>query len=108
MMLGEGVTRRPWQAGRAGEGAAEYSRALLELNYAAGRFCVPSADRQFRDLVRRLHAQGPRPVGEQLLEVARDSARLLALLEDYTHRTPPEVAWLDARDWFELPPRAVR
>jgi hypothetical protein len=70
----------------------------------------PQASPRFRHLVRRLHALGPRPVGELLLELARahgiadDIARRL---EVYAALDPTVVAALDGQDWPSIPPLVV-
>jgi hypothetical protein len=68
-------------------------------------------DRQFRQQVRRIHACGPRPVGElpggilaRLCPQCRDLVH--EQVERYTGMDPDVVRWCGGRrDWIE--PRAV-
>ncbi len=64
-------------------------------------------DVRYHMLVTRLHALGPRPTGELLLEVIGGDERLrddvFALLERYTRLTPEEVRAVGA-DVFPLTP----
>jgi hypothetical protein len=58
-------------------------------------------DRQFHDLVRRLHCLGPRPCGEILLEFAPDLDVLIQRLERYAEIDPDLVRIADATDWIQ-------
>lgn len=58
---------------------------------------------RFLHLVNKLHALGPRPVGEILLQVAADEEALVASLERLAELDPRLVAALDARDWPRAP-----
>jgi hypothetical protein len=58
---------------------------------------------RFKHLVAKLHALGPRPVGELLLQIAADEEALVASLECLTEFDPRLVAALDARDWPHPP-----
>ena len=63
--------------------------------------------RHFRGLVRKLHCRGPRPMGELLLEVAGDHARLIARLERYAAIDEAVGAAFAADDWVDFSPRLV-
>jgi hypothetical protein len=87
-------------APRAADGSGEdlaADTATPASNSQALRACLRS-----RHLTERLHALGPRPVGELLIEVAagRD---LLDALEEYSRLEPRTVAVIGARDWPPLP-----
>jgi hypothetical protein len=95
-------TQRPaaLAAPRAADGSGEdlaADTATPASNSQALRACL-----RFRHLTERLHALGPRPVGELLIEVAagRD---LLDALEEHSWLDPELVARLDARCWPPLP-----
>ena len=57
--------------------------------------------RRFRHLVRRVWKQGPRPVGEILLEFAPDLDVLIQRLERYAEIDPDLVRIADATDWIQ-------
>lgn len=65
----------------------------------------PATARHYRAQIRRLHALGPRPVGELLVEIvaaAPEAAPVLAeRLEVYAGMDPDTVAWFGADDWLE-------
>jgi hypothetical protein len=67
------------------------------------------ADRLFRDRVRRVHALGPRPVGEVLAEIMGRYPDTRPFVEERLDRfadlDPALVAHLGGRDWLE--PAAV-
>jgi hypothetical protein len=63
-------------------------------------------NRQFRDRVRRLHACGPRPVGELLSDIlARLCPQCRDLVQEqvehYSGMDPDLVRWLRADDWLD-------
>ncbi len=86
-----------WIAAFLGEGKdAEQAHRFLDRRLLKVRYQI---------LVNNLHALGPRPTGELLLEVIGDDDRLrddvFALLERYTRLTPAEVQAVGA-DVFPL------
>ncbi len=86
-------TGNRWITSFLGEGQdAERARRFLDRRLR---------DVQYHLLVNRLHALGPRPTGELLLEVIGGDERLrdevFALLERYTRLTPAEVCGAPAR-----------
>jgi hypothetical protein len=71
---------------------------------------MTTTDRVFRDQVRRLHACGPRPLGELLSDIlARLCPQCRDLVQEqvelYGGMDPDLVHWLGGRDWIE--PAAV-
>jgi hypothetical protein len=63
-------------------------------------------DPRFRRLTGQLHQLGPRPLGEPLLELARDHGianSVLAKLEEFAKLDPAAIARLDAHHWPPLP-----
>ena len=98
-MRGEEVAGRGATPGAAGEERRDDSaiRARSKLR----------ADPRFRRQVSHLHALGPRPVGELLIEVAGDERRLSEALDRYAGLGPALVMALDAREWPRPPLRAV-
>jgi hypothetical protein len=55
----------------------------------------------FHHHVQHVHALGPRPVGEAMLELAwGDRDVVVAVLERYAGLTPALVEAVDARDWI--------
>ena len=86
-------TGKRWIKAYLGEGTdAEQAHRFLDRRLR---------DVQYHLLVNRLHALGPRPTGELLLEVIGGDERLrdevFALLERYTRLTPVEVCGAPAR-----------
>ncbi len=86
-------TSKRWIKAYLGEGMdAEQAHRFLDRRLR---------DVQYHLLVNRLHALGPRPTGELLLEVIGGDERLrdevFALLERYTRLTPAEVCGAPAR-----------
>jgi hypothetical protein len=65
----------------------------------------PATTRHYRAQIRRLHALGPRPVGELLVEIvaaAPEAAPVLAeRLEVYGRMAPNIVAWFGGNDWLD-------
>jgi hypothetical protein len=66
---------------------------------------VSTPDRLFRENVRRLHALGPRPVGEYLRELlaAHPTAEPFALerLDRFAGLDPDLVRFFGGADWLE-------
>ena len=63
-------------------------------------------DPRFRLLTDRLHQLGARPLGELLLELARDhgiESAVPAKIEAFAELDPVAIAQLDARYWPPLP-----
>ncbi len=67
------------------------------------------ADAGFRRHVRRLHALGPRPVGEYLLELLNAYPQVAPFahqrLAHYAEMDPALVRWAGGSDWIE--PRQI-
>ena len=92
-----------WIASFLGEGQdAEQAHRFLDKRLV---------DVRYHMLVTRLHALGPRPCGELLLEVIGSDERLrddvFALLERYTRLTPAEVQAVGADVFPPAPLHAV-
>jgi len=96
-------TGKRWIKAYLGEGTdAEQAHRFLDRRLR---------DVQYHLLVNRLHALGPRPTGELLLEVIGGDERLrddvFALLERYTRLTPEEVRAVGADVFPPVPLHAV-
>ena len=96
------VDHEPWQKlGTVTDGIVDRLRRRRD----------PLADSRFQHLVRHLHALGPRPVAEFLLElVANDTAMMAAVqvsLERYHHLDPSTVKALGGDRFPAIPLHAV-
>src|SRR4051794_18290447 len=67
----------------------------------------PHMERRFRRLVRRVHALGPRALGELLLKASDDRHRLLQLLERFAGIDLSLLLALAGYDWHDILPRLV-
>lgn len=62
---------------------------------------------RYHRLVQHVHALGPRPLGELLLQVAADRDALLDQLEVLAAWDSAVIRWFGADDWYRLPLRSV-
>ena len=98
----------PTPAGAGGGKAQTTGRAVCSRTAAPAE--VLRLDPRFRGLTRHLHRLGPRPLGELLLEIARDhdlEPALVAKLEVYADLDPVAVPLLGACDWPSVPVSVV-
>jgi hypothetical protein len=82
----------------AGQGGASDLDQALKGNILSSPAQHLRQSPRFHRLTERLHALGPRPVGELLLKVV-DGRDLIEALEEYAKLDPAAVARLGGRDW---------
>ena len=99
----DAINHEPWQKlDNVTDGIVDHLRRRRD----------PLADPRFQRLVRHLHALGPRPVGEFLIElVANDPDMVAAVqvnLERYHHLNTATVRALDCDQWPAPPIHEVQ